>query len=332
MADLGSLDIGLSCRAVAQAPSPAARTLGGRIALTTGGMPVDAVVAAARQAEQLGYEAVLVGEAGMEADAFVTAAAVLRATRRIRCGPGIANAYDRHPTVLARGAATLDRLAPGRALLGIGRSEPDYIAGALDLPWRPTPLPDAVRIARTLLAGSAVDHTGRRWSAHRPAPPTRAAAQHRVPVLLAAVGRQALQLAGAEADGVILNYGASVDYVRWAVDQVAEGARRAGRDPADVDVYGLLLTACSDDPDPAGRLERLERTRHTVSEVHALPDQGSWLAMPSGEPPARWDDATLARFALVGTRRECLARIDAYRAVGLRCPVLMPSGMRSLHA
>jgi alkanesulfonate monooxygenase SsuD/methylene tetrahydromethanopterin reductase-like flavin-dependent oxidoreductase (luciferase family) len=47
--------------------------------------------------------------------------------------------------------------------------------------------------------------------------------------------------------------------------------------------------------------------------------------------PARWDDEALRRFAVVGTREECERRIAEYREAGVRCVVLMPSGMRALH-
>src|SRR5437867_4513324 len=157
-----------------------------RFALATGALALDAVVEAAREAERLGYEAVLVGEAGLEADAFVTAAAVLQATRRVRSGPGIASVVDRRPVALARGAATLDRLAPGRALLGVGRGDvPPGERGPSQ-----AELSERVGIARTLLRGE-------RWSDQLGPPPERARAQHPVPVLLAAVGPRTLQLAGA---------------------------------------------------------------------------------------------------------------------------------------
>ncbi len=283
-------------------------------------MPLDAVVEAARRAEGLGYEAVLVGEARLEADAFVTAAAVLGATQRVRCGPGIANAYDRHPVALARAAAALDRVAPGRALLGVGRSEPAYVEGVLGAPWRPSPLEDTVVIACELLAGRAVDHRGRRWSARIEAAPERSAAAGRVPVLLAAVGERALRLAGAAADGVLLNYGASLEYVRWAAGVVRGAAAAAGRDPDEVDVYGYLLVACEGS-------DRLESVRRTLTELSAERVQ----ALALGLPP-RLDDADLRRHAVVGTRDECLARVEEYRNAGVRCPVLMPSAMRALHA
>lgn len=294
------------------------RRAGARFALATGLMPLEGVVAAAREAEALGYEAVLVGEARLEADAFVTAGAVLGATSAVRCGPGIANAYDRHPVALARAAAALDRVARGRALLGVGRSERAYVEETLGVPWAPSPLQDTVRIARELLAGRRVDHDGARWSAHAEAPPERTGAAGRVPVLLAAVGPRALRLAGAAADGVLLNYGAPLEYVRRACAEVREAASAAGRDPDDVDVYGYLLVACDG--------EREDSVRRTLAALAALPDQATAL----GLPPHVGDD-DLRRHAVVGTRDECLARIEEYRTAGVRCPVLMPSAMRVLH-
>jgi 5,10-methylenetetrahydromethanopterin reductase len=296
-----------------------------RFALATGGLPLDAVVAAARDAEQLDYEAVLIGENELEADAFVAAAAVLGATARVRCGPGIVNVYDRHPVALARAAATLDRLAPGRALLGLGRSSRGYVEDELGLAWEPSQaaVEDAVRICHDLLEGRAARHRGRRWSASIGPPPERSAARHPVPVLLAAVGPRTLALAGALADGVLLNYGATPEYVGWAVEQVQAASRAAGRPLEDVDVYGYLFVVRTDAPGAAAHLEALRRQ---LAELHAEPGQGRWL----GTPP-QWDEDALRRHAVVGTREECLRRIEEYRAAGLRCPVLMPSAMRDLH-
>jgi len=300
-----------------------------RFALATGRLSLDGVVGAAVEAERLGYEAVLVGESGLEVDAFVTAAAVLGATQQVRCGPGVAGVWDRHPVALARAAATLDRLAPGRALLGLGRGERAAVEHGLGLSWEESQaaVEDAVAICRRLLRGEAVRHRGRRWSAEIGPPGERSAAWWRVPLLLAAVGPRTLRLAGAAADGVLLNYGAPLEYVRWAVEQVAEGARAAGRDPAAVDVYGYLFVARTDTDDATARLDALRRE---LAALHAEPGQGRWLSAQVGAPDG-WDTVALRRFAVVGTREECLARIAEYRDAGMRCPVVMPSAMRALH-
>ena len=302
---------------------------GQRFALATGGLSLDAVVAAVRDAELRGYEAALVGEVGLEADAFVTAAAALGATAQIRCGPGVVGVHDRHPVALARAAATLDRLAPGRALLGLGRGDRAHVEDALGLAWQPSQaaLSDAVHITRALLRGETVRHRGERWSAAIGPASARAAALGAVPVLLAAVGPRTLRLAGAAADGVLLNYGAPPEYVPWALGEVRAGAEQAGRDPAGVDVYGYLFAVCTDSADAPRRLDALRRR---LAELHADPGQGRWLAAQIGSPH-RWDDQALRRFAVVGTRDECLRRIEEYRQAGVRCPVLMPSAMRDLH-
>jgi 5,10-methylenetetrahydromethanopterin reductase len=308
--------------------SPAPGTPAGRFAVATGEMSLADAVGAIREAEALGYEAALAGEADLEADAFVLSAAALAVTSTIRVGPGIANVVDRHPVALARAAATLDRLAPGRTLLGIGRGAAGHaLALGLDPPTTDA-LEDALRICRGLLAGDAVDHRGRRWRARLGPAPCRARASTAVPLHLAAVGPRTLRLAGALADTALLNYAAGPEYVAWAVRHVREGAERAGRDPDLVDVAGYVLVACTDGEDGA---RQVEAVRRTVAAIHAIPGEGDLLAAPSGGTPAVWTVDALARFAAVGDAAACRARLEEYRAAGLRCIVLMPRAMRSLH-
>lgn len=302
--------------------------LDGRFALITGQMSVDAVVAAALEAEEAGAETVLVGEDAKEPDAFVTAAAVLAATRRVRAGPGVVSVWDRHPLTLARAAATLDRIAPGRALLGIGRGDPSLADHGIASGGRGLiVLEDTLQIVRPALAGAAVDYTGKHWSARLPSLPARTRAREVVPLYLAAVGPRALQLAGGLADGVLLNYGASPAYVRWALHQVEQGARSAGRDPQTVDVLGLVLIARTD---IAGARDQVERVRAVVAAILRLPGQGATLAAPTGGVPERLDDESLAMFAAIGDDAQVRGRLDDYRRAGLRCPVLLPSGLRAM--
>lgn len=300
----------------------------GRFAVATGEMSVGDAVDAIRDAEALGYEAAYAGESGLEADAFVVSAAALAATAAIRAGPGIANVVDRHPVALARAAASLDRLAPGRALLGLGRGDPRHARALGAAPATTAALEDALRICRALLDGGGVDHRGRRWSARLGPAPARALASQRVPLHLAAVGPASLRLAGALADTALLNYASGPEYTAWAVDRVREGAERSGRDPDEVDIAGYVLVARTDQADSE---RQIEAVRRTVASVHALPGEGELLAAPSGGSPATWTPATLARFAAVGDAGACAARLADYRAAGLRCVVLMPRAMRALH-
>jgi 5,10-methylenetetrahydromethanopterin reductase len=73
------------------------------------------LVALARQAEALGYQAAWVADEGFSLDAYVTLTAIAAETRTIRMGPGITNPYTRHPAVTATAIATLDAYSGGRA-------------------------------------------------------------------------------------------------------------------------------------------------------------------------------------------------------------------------
>jgi 5,10-methylenetetrahydromethanopterin reductase len=301
-----------------------------RLALATGAMSVGAIVAAVRDAEAAGCEAALIGEGVREADAFVASAAALSSTTRIRVGPGVVTVADRHPAALARAAATLDRLASGRTLLGLGRGERPSVETGLGLPWEGSQaaLEDALRICRVLLTGSAVDHHGARWSARLDALPRRAAPHAPIPLLLAAVGARTLRLAGAAADGVLLNYGATPEYIRWATARVAEGASAAGRPPAAVDVYGYVLIARTDLGDDGGVLDGV---RDRLRSLLANRDQTAALLTPIGlDAGTALDDSLVERLAAVGTGAQVRERIAALVEAGVRCPVVLPSGLRAL--
>jgi len=306
-------------------PAPAA----GRFALACGSLPSERVIEAAVEAEQRGYETVWLGESGLEPDAFVLATAVLGATRRVRAGPGIASAADRHPVALARGAATLDQLFPGRVVLGIGRGDAEATAAATGLTTREAgpALEDAVRICRPLLRGDRVDHDGRHWSAHVGPAPRRTVPSRPIPLAMAAVGPRTLRLAGELADCVLLNYGAPPEYVPWALERIAEGALASGRDPGAVEVHGFLLLARTDLDDGG---EALLEVSSTLAGLFSVAAQSAALAAPAGGLPERWDEAACRRFAVVGTKDECLTRIEEYRSAGLRCVILLPSAMRNL--
>ena len=58
---------------------------------------------------------------------------------------------------------------------------------------------------------------------------------------------------------------------------------------------------------------------------------GTLHTMDPSRPRAQAALVREGKFARVGTREECERRIAEYREAGVRCVVLMPSGMRALH-
>src|SRR6266851_933395 len=120
---------------------------------------VDAFAADVRRAEQLGWDAALQPDSQLRRrDTYVLLAAAARATERITLGPLLANPVNRHPTVTASSIATIDELAPGRALLA-GDSVEVGAARPARLPHhRPVPVWIAAGGPKTLrMAGGVAD-------------------------------------------------------------------------------------------------------------------------------------------------------------------------------
>ncbi len=153
---------------------------------------------------------------------------------------------------LAAESASLSESTGGKFNLGIGLGA--YPSAAvrhqLGLPML-SPLAftrDYLVTLRGLFAGKAVDYKGKAVSLHGvqlafDAPP--------VPVYLAALGPQMLALSGELADGVTPNWSSS-EQIAWMRPHVAEGARRVGRDPAEVP-FAQYIRVCIDEDVEAAR-------------------------------------------------------------------------------
>ena len=107
------------------------------------------VVAAARQAEALGYDEMFTFDHIGSVDPFIPLMVAAGATTALRVGPLVLNNEFHHPALMARTAATVDRLTGGRLVLGLGtgytQSEHDAIG---------------MLVARARLAGVAVRGVG----------------------------------------------------------------------------------------------------------------------------------------------------------------------------
>ena len=117
--------------------------------LSTTRAPIERALAAARLAEELGFDAVSFGDHPILLDCWVWLAAVAATTRRIRLGPGVACAAYRPPLATARLATDLDQLSGGRLVLGLGAGWFEAEFAALGLPFG-TPAERAARLAETL--------------------------------------------------------------------------------------------------------------------------------------------------------------------------------------
>lgn len=151
---------------------------------------------------------------------------------------------------LAMQAATVGMISGGRFILGVGTGGyGDAFWQSVNMPNRPIAvMRDYVTCLRRLLAGETVTYDG---PAIRLTNVSIGSGLPRVPVYLATLGPQMLRLAGECADGASLNW-ATPAQIAVARGIIAEGARRAGRDPAEVKL-SMYIRVCIDDDQAAAR-------------------------------------------------------------------------------
>ena len=197
--------------------------------------------------EELGYDYALIPSSPLLArDPYIMLAEAARRTSRIRLAPMIENPVTRHPAVIAGSIATLAEVSGDRAdvALGVG----DTAVRLLDLaPARVRALESAVDQITTLLRGERYAY-GEKTPRLRHARP--------VPVWVAAGGPKNLKMAGRLADGVIVRVGTHPDNIAFALQQVSEGAREAGRSMADIQIAAVFHTVMSDDEAVVGHIGR----------------------------------------------------------------------------
>ena len=193
-------------------------------------MPVDEVVDIARLAERLGYADLWIPDQSFHHDPFVLLACCAKATSTIRLGVAVTNPVARHPVQIARAAATLQDLARGRFVLGLGAGNRTRVLPAMSLPTdRPADrVADAIDVCRRLLRGEkvSVDRPTVRLAGVQ----LEAGVPTDVPIYVGSRGPRVLAVAGAKADGVLLEAMFTTAGLDYALGAVELGARRAGRD------------------------------------------------------------------------------------------------------
>jgi len=298
--------------------------------------PLKKVVATAKLAEDLGFEYVVHADqrfAG-EKDVFVTLAADALNTSRVKLGPCVSDPFSRIPALLAVAIASLDELSGGRAVLGLGAGGSGFAELHLERKHVNQALRETIVMIRSLLAGDVVNFDGQLFKLSDAQ--LKFATRRDIPMYLATRSPMNLELAGELADGALIATYVSKDQLKFAVDRVRAGAKKAGRKLEDVKLISWVYTSISDDGHQA-----VENVRYFVTQalINTSPEAYSTiLAGFHPELPAflskcrdggrqgietaykdrtYMTDDVIKRFSVAGTAEDCIAKIREINSFGI---------------
>jgi probable F420-dependent oxidoreductase len=312
---------------------------GDRLGVAVHGGTLANVVAAARRAEERGFESVWTTEF-YDRSATVSLAAMAQQTSTITVASGIAYAVGRSPLVLAAEARDLDELAGGRLLLGLGtgtrRMQQDW-HGADGLSPAPR-LEELVPLLRRIwgMDAAGVQHEGRFYRmALRPT--AEVAPRPPIPVYLAGFNPRMVAAAGAVADGLVGHPIFTPRYVQEVVrPALAAGAARTGRNP-DLPIAGYVICSIDDDGDRARRDAAAQIAFYVVvrtyaglvelegftAEVARIRD--AWQARDQSAMIAAVSPAMLERMAVAGSPDEARDQLPGFGGLYDRLCCYVPS-------
>jgi len=297
-----------------------------------------------KYAEEKGFEAVWQADSRLVRDAIVPMSAFAAVTDTIKIGSGVVDCWTRNPARLAATFSTLDDLAPGRVILGIGAWW-DPLAEKVGIS-RAKPLRamrEIITAVRALLANETVTMNGE--FVHLDGVELDYVYQERrpkdVPIYLGATGMQMMELAGEIADGVVLNYLVSPDYNKKALEHLAIGADKAGRSWEAIDRPQLVVCSVHEDRKTALDMARMMVTQYLGQQPHIMKASGvpQSLLDKVGEVltwPATHEQVEVASklvpdeivqmLTASGTPDEARTKVREYIADGATCPILYPLG------
>ena len=205
------------------------------------------VLRTAQLADDLGYDSIWIPEAWAY-EQFQLLTEIAGATSRIGLATGIANVFSRSPGLLAMSAATLDEISEGRAILGLGTSGKVVIENFHGIPYRKplTRLRDTIRIARALWAGERLSPELSNEMELRHFKLEMTPRRANIPVYVASLQEKAIHEVGTLADGWVPTFW-PYQHFGDGLEQIAAGAREAGRDPAEIELAPFVGIVPFDD-------------------------------------------------------------------------------------
>ncbi|MDR0767189.1 MAG: 5,10-methylenetetrahydromethanopterin reductase [Methanosarcinales archaeon] len=295
--------------------------------------PVFKIAAYAKAAEEQGFEYVWITDHCNNREVYSTMSVLALATSKIKIGTGVTNPYTRSPVVTAGSIASVNEIAGGRAILGIGPGdkmtfEALGLAGEKPL----AAVKESAEVVRELLTGKKVSYDGDFIKLKNVkldfANPKKTDVDMNIPIYIGAQGPKMLETAGAVGDGILIN-GSHPDDFKAAAIQIKKGADAVGRNVKDIDVAAYTCFSVDEDVEKAyaaakpvvafiiagaadAILERHGISQFSKKEIADAIVQGDFKGLNT-----IITDSMADRFAVVGGFDECMKKAKELEKAGV---------------
>ena len=256
----------------------------------------------AELAEALGFDSLWAGEHVLFHTETVSATVLLAGfaarTQRIRLGTAIYLLPLRHPVIAAKDLVTLDHVTNGRLIVGIGvggEYPAEFAACGVPVGERGSRADEALDLVRRLWREDRVSAAGKHFRVDDVTLMPRPRQRGGPPIWIGGRSDAALRRAARAGDGY-LPYLMTPSRYRVSSERLDALCAETGRDPATIDRALLTYVSIADDRGTAIRRAGAELTR-----IYGQPF-----------------DHLVERYAVVGTPDDCAARLEEFRAAGVR--------------
>ncbi|MEU2355499.1 LLM class F420-dependent oxidoreductase [Streptomyces misionensis] len=263
---------------------------------------VDASVQLAQEAAAAGLRSAWFGQA-LGADSPQLAALVGRAVPGLHVGTSAIPVFGRHPLLVSSQAQTAQAATHGRYHLGLALGTRLLTETGFGLPFeRPIArLREFLVALRQLTETGTADFHGELLTANTPVPARVPGAEGGVPVLVAAMGPQALRVSGELADGILPYLAGPRALAEHIVPALTAAAQAAGR--PEPRIVALVPGVVTDDVD-AVRAKATER----LAFYEQIPSYARVIELSGGR--------RAADVAVIGDEKAVEAEVRRYRDAG----------------
>ncbi len=279
------------------------------------------------QAERGGFSNLWITDHFNNRNVYVTLTTAAIYTNKITVGPGVTNPYMVNPVFTAQALVTLNELAPGRVVLGIGAGDKTTLASVgVEMRKPLSAVREAVDIFRNMARGENVAYEGKVFQIagakffFKP--------KGEIPIYVGAQGPKMLALAGKIGDGVLIN-ACHPDDVEYAVNCVKNGVQEIGKQFNELDVAAYTSFSVHKDlkkamkaavpvvafivaGSPSQVLERHEIDLKKAEEIREALKTNDW-----GGAFGAVSKEMIDAFSVCGTPIMCIERINQLLKFGI---------------